>query len=423
MDSIPLPSLRYLRVFETVARLESISRASVAIHLSQPAVTQAIAKLEKEIGESLFERRHSGTYLTEAGTIFRRRTQRLFEQMEEALRNFGVGAEGARKSDLNTEAGRITRTQIRAFEAIAGNESLERAARASGLSHTSLHRALRELESRLGRPLYRHTEHGIVATRAGGELARCMTLAMHEIECAINDLNAARGALRGRVAIGAQLLGSSSLIGAVATRFVQRFPDARVQIVSDAYESLLEQLRTGTIDYLVGLLRNPSALPDVVEEPLFSDPYVVVVRHGHPLTRLRKITLDDLARYDWVAPRKGAARRIAFDRLFARMKQPPRTSIETYSLTTLRTILAESNHATLLTRYEVSLEKLMGLLTSLPFGPLDPPASVAVTTRAGWLPTQVQREFLDLLRTNAKKLHDHAVPSQRVGRGVVAQVE
>ena len=35
-------------------------------------------------------------------------------------------------------------------------------------------------------------------TKAGGELARRMTLAMHEIEYALNDLNAARGALSGR---------------------------------------------------------------------------------------------------------------------------------------------------------------------------------------------------------------------------------
>ena len=43
-------SLRHLKLFESVARLSSVRRASEECHLSQPAVTQAIAKLEEQIG-------------------------------------------------------------------------------------------------------------------------------------------------------------------------------------------------------------------------------------------------------------------------------------------------------------------------------------------------------------------------------------
>ena len=42
--------LRHLRVFEMVSRLGSIRKASDAVHLSQPAVTQAMIKLERQIG-------------------------------------------------------------------------------------------------------------------------------------------------------------------------------------------------------------------------------------------------------------------------------------------------------------------------------------------------------------------------------------
>ncbi len=43
---IAIPNLRHLRVFLAVAELKSITRASENIFLSQPAITQAIAKLE-----------------------------------------------------------------------------------------------------------------------------------------------------------------------------------------------------------------------------------------------------------------------------------------------------------------------------------------------------------------------------------------
>ena len=91
-------SLRHLKLFESVARLSSVRRASEECHLSQPAVTQAIAKLEEQIGTSLLERGASGSYLNPLGTIFHRRTERLFAQIEEALVELGVPA-GQRPGD------------------------------------------------------------------------------------------------------------------------------------------------------------------------------------------------------------------------------------------------------------------------------------------------------------------------------------
>ena len=420
MDTSSMPSLRYLRVFETVARLESVSRASTAIHLSQPAVTQAIAKLEEEIGTPLFERRHTGTYLTNAGIIFRRRTQRLFAQIEEALREFGVDAAGPRKSDPAMEAGKITRTQIRSFAALARSGSLAQAARAIGISQSSLHRAVRDLEGQLGRPLYRHTAHGIIATKSGVELARRMMLATREIECAIDELKAADGEVGGRIAIGAQLLGSSCLIGSLANKVISRYPQARFQIVNDSYDSLLNSLRTGTIDYIVGTLRNPAPMPDVVEEALFSDPYVVAARRGHPLTRLRKVTLEDLSRYRWVVPLKGSTRRQAFERLFADAPCLPGIGVETYALPIIRAILADSDHVSLLTRYEIASEDRMGELTMVRFEPGYASASLGITTRAGWLPTQLQLGFLALLREHAHSIAADGMARRHVPLEVVA---
>ena len=87
-----LPSLRHLRMFEAVARLESVSRAALEVNRSQPAVTQALAKLERTLGVHLIERRHSGSYLTDFGRIVLLRTQRLFALIELALTQPLVGA-------------------------------------------------------------------------------------------------------------------------------------------------------------------------------------------------------------------------------------------------------------------------------------------------------------------------------------------
>src|ERR1700742_3754278 len=83
-------SIRHLKVFDSVAQLHGVQRASEECHVSQPAVTQAIAKLEEQIGVELLQRCARGTYLNEFGQVFHRRTQRFFAQLEEALVELGV---------------------------------------------------------------------------------------------------------------------------------------------------------------------------------------------------------------------------------------------------------------------------------------------------------------------------------------------
>src|SRR5215470_10909815 len=97
-----VPSFRQLLVFEAVARTENVSRAAAAIHVSQPAVTQAIARLEHEVGAALFRRRNTGCYLTHAGEILQRRTARLFTQLDQALSDLGVGIPRAGSANLRS---------------------------------------------------------------------------------------------------------------------------------------------------------------------------------------------------------------------------------------------------------------------------------------------------------------------------------
>lgn len=66
-----IADLNLLKVFYTVAELESVSKASLKLHISQPAVSQNIKTLESEIGFSLFVRTNKGVKLTnEAIEIF-----------------------------------------------------------------------------------------------------------------------------------------------------------------------------------------------------------------------------------------------------------------------------------------------------------------------------------------------------------------
>ena len=69
-----------------VAAERSFSRAAAKLHRTQPAVSQAIRRLEDEMGERLFDRSSKDGTLTEAGRVLREYAERLQRLAEEARR-------------------------------------------------------------------------------------------------------------------------------------------------------------------------------------------------------------------------------------------------------------------------------------------------------------------------------------------------
>lgn len=73
-----------LETFLAVAEERSFSRAAARLHRTQPAVSQAIAKLEGELGETLLERSSRDGTLTDAGEVLKEYAQKLLNLRTEA---------------------------------------------------------------------------------------------------------------------------------------------------------------------------------------------------------------------------------------------------------------------------------------------------------------------------------------------------
>jgi DNA-binding transcriptional LysR family regulator len=71
-----------LETFLAVAEERSFSRAAARLHRTQPAVSQVIAKLEAELGETLVER--SAGSLTDAGRVLREYAQKMLNLRKDA---------------------------------------------------------------------------------------------------------------------------------------------------------------------------------------------------------------------------------------------------------------------------------------------------------------------------------------------------
>src|SRR5262245_12577652 len=81
--------LAALQVFLEVAEERSFSRAAAKVHRTQPGVSQAIRRLERDLGEQLFDRSSKSGTLTDAGRVllnYGQRLVRLAEETDSAVR-------------------------------------------------------------------------------------------------------------------------------------------------------------------------------------------------------------------------------------------------------------------------------------------------------------------------------------------------
>jgi DNA-binding transcriptional LysR family regulator len=396
------PSLRQLRAFEAVVRQESIGAAARELGLSQPAVTQMVAQLEAALAVNLLERRRTGTYLTPLGSVLLPRVQRLFALIQAALCDPAIGASLSGRETTKSVENKITDTHIRALTAIAECGSFEAAARKLDISQPSLHRSARDLERVVRRSLYQRMARGLAPTAPARELARRLKVALRELEYGIDEIRTVQGIFTARITVGNIPHSGTHLLSKAITEFLAVYPAASVHVLDGPYEPLLDALRAGDVDLLFGVLRRPAWATDVREELLFPNSYVVVVRRQHPLARARNVTLRDLSSYDWILPARGTPRREAFECLFAGADRAPTVSIETTSPAIYGSVLATTDRVTLLSTLTAEFLEPQAL-TILPFDSPVLARADGVASRADWQPTRLQRQFMDLLRDQARE--------------------
>ena len=89
-------TIRQLKVFREVARLQSFTLASKALYLTQPAVSMQIKQLEEAVGLKLFDKQGRQISLTDAGDEIRLLSDSVLQQIDETQHQLEQIASGDR---------------------------------------------------------------------------------------------------------------------------------------------------------------------------------------------------------------------------------------------------------------------------------------------------------------------------------------
>ena len=220
---------------------------------------------------------------------------------------------------------RLTLRQFKVFEAVARHLSFSRAAAELHLSQPAVSMQVKGLESIVGQPLTEQLGKKIFLTEAGREVLHTS----QNIAAQLNDLQTNLKQLRGMDS-GRLNLAVTSTVNSVATgilaRFRGRHPKLSIHLDVSNRESVLSQLAANSIDLAI-MGQVPEGLG--LEATRFMDnPLVVIAPPDHPLTRKKRISVNELATESFLVREAGSGTRGAMERFFAAKGLEIRTSME-----------------------------------------------------------------------------------------------
>ncbi len=246
--------------------------------------------------------------------------------------------------------------------------SLIHAAQAANLTQPAASKLLGELEHALGVQLFERLPRGVAPTWYGEVLIRRAGAALAEMDAAHQEVMELMSGLRGRVEVGAVLTPSTSLLPEAVNLLKSRHARVNVSIAVDTSKILVQRLRAGTLDLVVGRILDTEAAAELNFEPITDEPHSLIARSGHPLASRDGLQLDELSRQGWILPPSGSILRDRLTAMFlAQGLEPPVETVETLALPVIAHLLTGSDMVVALPLELVQPYLQTGLLTVLPF--------------------------------------------------------
>ncbi len=209
---------------------------------------------------------------------------------------------------------RITLKQLQIFETVAEQQSYTRAAKLLYLSQPAVSMQIKQLEEEVGMPMFDRIGKAIQLTDAGRELlqhARSIHIQLEEAQQSMEEL---RGIKRGRLhltmASTANYFTPKLLAG-----FCREYPNIQISLSVANRAGLLEALEQNTADMVI-MGRPPANMP-LAAEVFMENPLVVVAPPKHRLSKKKTVSLEEIAKENFIVREIGSGTRAAVERFLA----------------------------------------------------------------------------------------------------------
>lgn len=255
---------------------------------------------------------------------------------------------------------------MRLMTALDDHRSVMKAATYLNLTQPAISKALPVLKDGIGTALFRRTKSGMVPTDDGACLIGHSRRVLIRIETAERALDQIMTEESSHLSIGTLPATAVYLIPHFIARMEAELPHTTISLREGTMNSLRTALRTGQIDFAVGLL-TIQHLPEFETHVLMRDPVVAAVRPGHPLLSLPEVTLESLQGCPLVLPLHNTLARGAIEAMFMNTRIPiTRNRVDSVSTMANVGTLQVTDAIGILSRSLVAHFRKLGVLETLP---------------------------------------------------------
>jgi len=278
---------------------------------------------------------------------------------------------------------RIKFRHLQTFLEVARQKSVVKAAEFLNVTQPAVTKTIRELEGVLGVAMFEREGRGIKITRYGEAFLRHAGAALTALRQGIDSVSHERSGDAPPIRIGALPTVSTRIMPRAMTLFLDENTGVRTKIVTGENAVLLEQLRIGDLDLVVGRLAAPDKMTGFSFEHLYSEQVIFAVRAGHPLVAGNQSIFAHLADYPVLMPTRASIIRPFVERfLIANGIAGLPNQIETVSDSFGRAFVRSSDAIWIISNGVVDTDIEDGLLVALPIDTSETKGPVGLTTRA-----------------------------------------
>lgn len=236
---------------------------------------------------------------------------------------------------------------LRCLVAVAQERHLARAAERLALSQPAMSKTLAELEELAGTRLVERSSagrRGVQGLTAAGEQLLAHALRVLEaIEASAQAVAPMSGARPERLRIGALPSLAPSLLPEALAALRERWPALQVLVKTAANAVLLDELRAGELDLVVGRMSDPKLMGGLSFELLLTEPLVLVARPAHPLAR-RAASVQAVLGFPLVVYSEGTIPRHHTESFFSALGLAlPANALQTLDVSVARALVACSD--------------------------------------------------------------------------------
>ncbi|MGJ7565070.1 LysR substrate-binding domain-containing protein [Variovorax sp. GB1R11] len=236
---------------------------------------------------------------------------------------------------------------LRCLVAVAQERHLARAAERLALSQPAVSKTLSELEAIVGTRLVERSNagrRGVQGLTAAGEQLLAHALRVLEaLDASAQAVAPAAGGRIERLRIGALPSVAPALLPVALARLRDGWPQVQIVVKSAANAALLDELRAGELDLVVGRMSDPRLMGGLSFELLHTEPLVFAVRAGHPLA-LKAASVQAVLGYPLVVYGEGTIPRHNTESfLSARGLVLPTNALQTLDVAVARALVAVSD--------------------------------------------------------------------------------